>query len=151
GLIRRLPSGRWQASHMARGRRVNAPQTFDTRADAEAWLAEQQTDLARGQWRRPEPPRPAHTFATYADPWLATRKLTPRTADEYQKLLDGHLLPAFGARALDDITPAAVRAWHAALETGPTRRAHAYGLLHAILATAVADDVIAANPARIRG
>jgi integrase len=152
GLVRRLPSGRYQASHMTPGgRRVNAPHTFDTRTDAEAWLAEAQTDLSRGQWRRPEPPHQAVTFASYAASWLATRKLTPRTADEYRKILDGHLLPAFGKLALDEITPAAVRAWHAGLATGPTRRAHAYGLLHAILATAVADDAIGANPARIRG
>jgi len=91
------------------------------------------------------------TFAAYAASWLATRKLTPRTADEYRKLLDGHLLPAFGSLALDEITPPKVRAWHAGLATGPTRKAHAYGLLHAILATAVADDALTANPARIRG
>jgi integrase len=152
GKVRRLPSGRYQASHMAPdGRRVTAPETFDTRKDADAWLAGEQTDLSRGEWRRPEPPRQAVAFASYAASWLATRKLTPRTADEYRKILDGHLLPEFGAMALDDITPAMVRGWHAGLATGPTRRAHAYGLLHAILATAVADDAIAANPARIRG
>jgi integrase len=152
GLIRRLPSGRYQASHMAPdGRRVNAPATFGTRTDAEAWLAGAQTDISRDAWRRPEPPRRAVTFADYAASWLATRKLTPLTADGYAKLLRGHLLPAFGALALDEITPAMVRGWHAQLATGPTRRAHAYGLLHAILATAVADDAIAANPARIRG
>jgi integrase len=132
-------------------RRVNAPATFDTRKDAEAWLAEAQTDLSRGQWRRPEPPRQVVTFAAYAASWLDTRKLTPRTADEYRKLLGGHLLPAFGALAVDEITPPMVRAWHAGLATGPTRKAHAYGLLHAILATAVADDLIGANPCRIRG
>jgi integrase len=52
-----------------------------------------------------------------------------------------------------------VRAWHADLARGkgskvpdrPTARAHAYGLLRTILNTAVADDVIAANPCRVRG
>jgi integrase len=152
GKVRRLPSGRYQASHMAPdGRRVTAPETFDTRTDAEAWLAGEQTDLSRGQWRRPEPPRQAVTFGTYAAAWLKDRNLTERTRDEYRKILGGHLLPAFGALALDEITPAGVRAWHAGLATGPTRRAHAYGLLHAILATAVTDDAISANPARIRG
>jgi integrase len=153
GQIRRLPSGRWQASHMAPGgRRHNAPRTFDTRKDAEAWLAEAQTDLSRDQWRRPEPPRKTVTFAAYAASWLDTRKLTPRTADEYRKLLGRHLLPAFGALALDEIKPDMIRTWYAGLATGPTRKAHAYGLLHAILATAVADDAIeGANPARIRG
>jgi integrase len=152
GQIRRLPSGRYQASHIAPGgRRVNAPATFTARKDAEAWLAEAQTDISRDEWRRPEPVRNVVTFAAYAASWLATRKLTPRTRDEYRKILDGHLLPAFGKLALDEITAPMVRAWHAGLDTGPTRKAHAYGLLHAILATAVADDALASNPARIRG
>ena len=51
---------------------------------------------------------------------------------------------------LEDITPPMVRDWHAGLATGPTRKAHAYSLLRTILATAVADDAIAANPCRIR-
>ena len=51
------------------------------------------------------------------------------------------------------ITPAAVRSWHANLKTptAPTMRAHAYGLLRTIMNTAVADDVIAPNPCRVRG
>ena len=44
-----------------------------------------------------------------------------------------------------------MRAWHAAtLVDKPVMRAHAYGLLHAICATAVADELIAANPCRIK-
>ncbi len=46
-----------------------------------------------------------------------------------------------------------VREWHAGLrrETGPTMRAHAYSLLRTIMNTALADDVIPANPCRVRG
>jgi integrase len=45
-----------------------------------------------------------------------------------------------------------VRTWHAGLRTKtPTKNSHAYGLLHAILNTALADGLIATNPARIRG
>ena len=49
------------------------------------------------------------------------------------------------------LTPALVREWHArtALHT-PTTRAHAYALLKTICATAVTDDLITANPCRIR-
>ncbi len=51
------------------------------------------------------------------------------------------------------ITPAAVREWNAKLRTstGPTQRAHAYSQLRTILNTAVADEVIPANPCRVRG
>lgn len=49
------------------------------------------------------------------------------------------------------LTPAKVRAWHATLGAAhPTRNAHAYALLHAICATAVQDEVLDANPCRIR-
>ncbi len=40
GAIRQLPSGRFQASYVdSDGRRRPAPMTFDTQAEAQAWLA----------------------------------------------------------------------------------------------------------------
>ena len=59
--------------------------------------------------------------------------------------------PTLGSKRLDEISPTTVRAWYSRLDTGPTRRAHAYSLLRTILNTAVADDVIPANPCRLRG
>jgi integrase len=58
-----------------------------------------------------------------------------------------------GARRIDDITPADVRAWHQHViaSTGPTATRQAYSLLRAVLNTAVADDLIVRNPCRIRG
>ena len=46
-----------------------------------------------------------------------------------------------------------MRTWHATLGkvTGPTARSHAYALLRTVMNTAVADDLIAANPCRVRG
>lgn len=63
------------------------------------------------------------------------------------------ILPALGGTALTAITPAMVREWHIRLknQTGPTMRAHAYSLLRTIMNTALADDVIPANPCRVRG
>lgn len=156
GAIRKLPSGRWQASYVGPdGQRHTSPGgTFDTRGDAERWLAAAQTAIANEDWRRPEPTRPTMpTFGEYADTWLTDHRLRPRTRDEYRKLTNRHLRPTFGDTRLDAITPAAVRTWHAGLAavTGPTRQAHAYGLLRAMLNTALGDDVITANPCRIRG
>ena len=43
--------------------------------------------------------------------------------------------------ALDEITPLAVRAWHASYGPAhPLTRAKAYRVLHAIMATAADDD-----------
>jgi integrase len=94
-------------------------------------------------------------FETYARSWLANRtKLRPRTRDEYRKLIDRYLIPAFGTLRLDEIDAAMVRKWHADLETrtGPTQQAHAYALLRTIMGTAVTDDLRReANPCRIDG
>ena len=54
GWIRRLPSGRFQASYVSPdGPRVSAPVTFEKESQAEIWLAAQRTDLARETWRAP--------------------------------------------------------------------------------------------------
>ena len=152
GSLRTLPSGRVQARYPGPdGRYRSAPMTFDTKADADAWLAVTRTDIARDEWQRPAPPKGrAYDLSTYPRGWLAARPLAPRTRAEYQKILDDHVLPTFGQVLLPEINPPMVRDWYAHLTTGPTRKAHAYSLLKTILATAVTDDVIATNPCRIR-
>src|SRR4051794_334633 len=150
GSVRKLPSGHWQARYTSPGgHTVTAPQTFHTKLDAQAWLATVRADLVRGAWL---PADHSTTFGRYAETWLAHRPLKPRTRAHYRALLDAHLLPTFGALPIRRVSPAAVREWHArtALST-PTVRAHAYMLLKTICATAVADDLLPANPCRIRG
>ena len=92
------------------------------------------------------------TLASYAAPWLADRPLKPRTREHYQSLLDRQILPSLGDKPLRALTPVTIRSWHAELGTKtPTLRAHAYGLLRTILATAQHDGLITANPCHIRG
>ena len=92
------------------------------------------------------------TLGSYARPWLADRTLKPRTREHYQSLLDRQILPGLGDKPLRALTPVTIRAWHAELGTKtPTLRAHAYGLLRTILATAQHDGLITANPCHIRG
>jgi integrase len=150
--VRQLPSGRWQARYRdddgtLRPARTpdGRPLTFDTKLDASAWL---DCDDAREAVEERSDP----TFAEYAAVWLAGRDLKPRTRAEYATLLDRLILPTFGKVRLTRITPTRVRAWHADLNPDtPTRRAHAYSLLKAILTTAVEDDILGANPCKIRG
>jgi integrase len=79
------------------------------------------------------------------------RALRPRTRAHYQSMLQRLILPELGAAKIVTLTPAKVREWHAGLgEDHPTRNAHAYALLHAVCATAVQDEVLDANPCRIR-
>ena len=151
GKIRKLPSGRYQASYLDdTATRRTAPATFPTRAGADAWLTKQRAAIDAGTWR--DPASGAETFAGYAARWLDERGLKPRTEHDYRRILDRLLLPEFGEMPLKAITPAAVRSWYARLDAGtPVMRAHAYGLLRAMLKTAAADDLIAASPCRIRG
>jgi integrase len=161
GNIRRLPSGRYQASYKGPdGKRHTAPMTFDTPTYADAWLAGVHTDIQRERWQPPVAKSDASenasapaAFGTYAAAWLKGRDLSPSTRKLYRIILDTHILPAFEDTALTAITPAMVREWHAGLrtETGPTQRARAYSLLRTILGTAVLDDVIPVSPCRVRG
>lgn len=96
--------------------------------------------------------RATEAFGPYAEEWLAHRELKPRTRSLYRRQLDRFLLPAFGEVSLRDITPAVVRTWYSRLDPNrPTQRAQSYALMRSILSTAVADEILAANPCRIRG
>lgn len=150
GTVRKLPSGRFQASYLGPGKqRVTAPETFRARVDADRWLAKAQTAMAAGTWR--EPTAGQETFGAYGARWLVERDLKPRTRAEYDRLMTRLLAPTFGGSPLVRITPAMVRSWYAKLPADkPTQRARAYGLLSAVMRSAVLDDVIAANPCRVR-
>ncbi len=158
GNIRKLPSGNYQCRYtgpdLAEHR---APTTYTVKAAAEAWLTDERKLIEAGTWTPPARRAAAalvapQTLAEYAPAWLATRPLKPRTTVEYRRLLDGVILPTLGLVPVNAFTPAAVRGWYAGLDAGkPTRRAHAYQLLRAILSTAVDDELLPANPCRIRG
>jgi integrase len=158
GHLRKLPSGRWQASYLGPDNaRHTAPTTFTAKQDAAAWLALRHAEIVRGAWLPPaEPaPKPAkpRTLGDYATAWLAGRDLSESTRRLYRATLGKQILPAFAATPLTEITPARVRDWHDGLrtQTGPRQRAAAYALLRTILNTAIADELITANPCRVRG
>ncbi|MEP9391683.1 site-specific integrase [Gordonia sp. VNK1] len=156
GYIRKLPSGRLQASYVGPDLvRHTAPTTYTHRIDAEGWLSNERRKIEMDAW---EPPALARerakariiTLGDYADQWVEERTLKPRTRSGYKDLLRLHIKPVLGGLAVRNVTPAAVRSWYSGLGTKyPRRNSHAYGLLHAILATAVADGVITANPCSI--
>lgn len=161
GTVRRLSSGRFQARYTGPdGRRYAARRadgsalTFETRGDAEAWLTLRHSEILRNEWLPPAAPKAAPvSLRTYAEAWIRDRTLEMRTREHYIQLLRDHIYPTFGDDPVASLTPAAVRTWFATLadSTGPTARAHSYQLLRTILHTAVGDELLAANPCRIRG
>jgi integrase len=157
GKLRKLPSGRWQASYLVPdGRRFAAPQTFDAKIDADSWLLDRRRELQLGTWTDPAAsPDPAPivrvvTVGEYAEAWVRDRRLKPRTQEDYGRLLRRLILPVLGDLPITGLTRAAVRAWYDGLDPdAPTLRAHAYGLLRTICKTAVAEELIAVNPVNI--
>lgn len=153
GRVRKLPSGRYQARYVGPdGLLRPAPETFRTKRDADAWLADKQTEMRRGDWHDPDAGKVP--FGEYAAAWVEERQLTATTRQLYRSLLRHHLEPVFGAVGVAEISPPFVRRWRAdklAAGTGPTTVAKAYALLRAILGTAVADQMIRRNPCTIKG
>lgn len=152
GTTRKLASGRWQARYIGPdGQRYTAPETFETKSDAQDWLNLTRADIERNVWRDPDVG--AVNFEKYALRWMEERGLAPTTVDRYDGLLRLHILPTFGGKDLDEITPPSVRTWRAERlrVTGATTVAKSYRLLKAILQTAVDDDLLRSNPCRIKG
>ncbi|OBF55056.1 integrase [Mycobacterium sp. 852002-53434_SCH5985345] len=151
GQLRQLPSGRWQAAYTGPdGNRHKAPRTYATDDDAIGWLNIERRKIELGTWGAVER-SDGVSLRAYAQRWIEHRQLRPRTRAHYESMLARLILPELGDAKIVTLTPARVREWHAGLGTGhQTRNAHAYALLHAICATAVADEVLDANPCRIR-
>lgn len=157
GNVRKLPSGRYQATYIGPdSRRRPAPQTFVTKTDASRWLSRTETELSSGKWV--DPAAAQVTLRAYADAWLAQRTvkgqpLALRTLQTYRHSLQAWILPRLGDQRLAAVTPALVRTWHSETlsQTGPTATRQAYALLRSILNTAVTDEAIPRNPCRITG
>jgi integrase len=129
--------------------------TFETLLDSRAWLAAERRLIDGGTWIAPAARnralKPA-TLGVFAEAWLKDRPLKPRTRELYRILLDQKILPELGDLPLKSITSLTIRTWYGTLPAeSPTRRAHSYALLRTLLNNAVAEDLIASNPARIRG
>jgi integrase len=154
GSVRRLPSGRWQARYRdAAGKTHAAPETFATRPEATRFLAQVETDLARGEWTDPRAGRVL--FAEWAARWQeTTTNLRPNTRALHAYLLRRFLLPAFADTALADLDLMAVRSWLARLEreaVSPNTVAKAYRLLARIMDTAVDASLLVRNPCSVKG
>jgi hypothetical protein len=129
GSIRKLPSGKYQASYKdLKGCNQVAPQTFKTREAADQFLAIKQAEQIaekqageKGRWilnkdrgAIPLEDYIARHFATKQDWADRTRELNERLAKRWILTpVEGHLL---ADKNLDSITPLMVREWFAAVQ-----------------------------------
>jgi len=144
--------GRWRARYRGPDGRERS-QTFDRKVDADRWLAQVETDKARGQWVDP-----AHgriTFATWFAEWTATATdLRPNTLALYEYLGRRYLLPAFGSTELAKITAIDIRRWLAGMrdtKLSANTVAKAYRLLKHLMTTAADEGLIGRSPCVVKG
>ena len=140
----------WQARYTSPDGRERTKR-FGRKVDAENWLKVNEGDVVRGAWIDPRAGRV--TMRSFANGWLEQRSdLRPTTRAKYRRLLDAHVLPVLGDITLSKLSPGQVRSWHADLRgRHSATAAGGYRLLATILNTAVADEVIARSPCRVKG
>ena len=130
------------------GERV-VTKTFRRRRDADAFAATAQADRLRGMLADPRSGR--RSVELVARGWLESnpdKRQTTWAADEHA--LRKWILPSIGNREVGSISPAEVQAlvndWAERIAPRTVRR-H-YGVLRAVFAYAVANDLIARSPCR---
>jgi integrase len=151
---RQLKSGK--KAYDVKLRRPNGKQytrSFRSLREAQEYQRVELSSHLRGSWA--DSSGSGLQLSEYAREWLELKvELRPRTIELYEWLLRVHIVPALGATRLHSISPQMVRRWHASLrassEVGGSTAAKAYRLLHAVLATAVEDELLRRNPCAVR-
>ncbi|ANZ19042.1 tyrosine-type recombinase/integrase [Streptomyces noursei] len=123
--------------------------SFDTVADAKAWLAEAQTDSRRGEFVDARDGE--ITFREYVEKhWWPSQVHPAQTRESMHYRIWGHVLPYLGETPLRDIGTAELRKWSAdvqrAVGAGTAHIAWIY--LKAIMQAAVEDKRLFRNPCK---
>ena len=149
GSIRKLPSGRYQASYWHKADRHIAPDTFPTKGDAQRWLSNTETSIHKGEWIDPAGGR--LTVDELADRWKTrdpSKRFSTKARDE--TILRIHILPVLGGRRLREVTPSDIQQlineW--TQKQAPRTVDRQYDVLRALFAYAVRSDWIARSPCR---
>lgn len=123
--------------------------TFRTKREAETFDARERADRSRGAWV--DPRKADTTFGEVARYWLASnpgKRVSGLARDE--SIVRVHLLPTLERRPIGTVSPRDVQslvlAW--STESAPRTVHRQYGVLRAVLNTAVNLDLIARTPCR---
>jgi integrase len=145
--LRQKPSGRWEARYRDPSGVMRA-RTFSTKTEARDWVKETETDVRRGDWIDPRLTRT--TFEQWADEYLLTIvHLREITRGDYTRIVDLHLVPAFGEWPISQIEQVDVRRFIAEKQASglaPKTLQKIRLVLRQILETARGSGAIKANP-----
>jgi len=148
----RLPGGR--RVHRTIGpawtRRGRPPAGYFTKRLAEDWLVDvlgqARAGTLPGMWRT------GVTFAEACEDYLAhkenDRRLKPTTLRDYGSIIKAHLVPAFGALPVEDITTEMVEDWKLTLQMSNTTKIKILTVLFGVMERARKRYRLPANPIR---
>ena len=146
--IDRRPNGKWRARYRLHPGGPQRARHFDRKVDAERFLVGVQGQLLDGSYLDPAAGRV--TFGEYASSWQAAQVHRPTTVAQVDAHLRNHALPIFGDRTIGSIRPSEVQAWVKGCSgvLAPATVEVVFRIFSAILADAVADRLVARNPAK---
>jgi integrase len=152
--VRRLPSGKWQASYLGPdGERHSAEVTFPSEVDAERYLAMTARQIRSGEWtdlRQLGRRTLRECCEAYLDENPRVGRRWAETCRRNMRLHLGDLLDL----PIAQIHPPTVRAWYAKqrrLGKSRSGTAQSYRFIRSVLNVAVADEAIPKNPCVIPG
>jgi integrase len=151
GSVRKLPSGRWQASFInPAGARQTAPHTFKTKTDANRWLTLVEADISRGVWV--DERAASETLGNFARAVLRdSSTIGVRWRETCERNMRLHLAPILET-PLRAVSPTLVREWHATAlrgKGGKTSISQSYRFLRMVMNVAVREGLITRNPCQI--
>ncbi len=151
GSVRKIGHrGRWQARYLDPdlNRMIAAPETFASRVGADRWLAAKRADLDRGQVVDDRAGMQA-LEAWWPGYFAGTVRLRESTRIAYETAWRLRVQPRFGSVPVRRIRASHVEDWLADLHeqgVSSSKAIEAYGVLNRVLARAVRDQALPANP-----
>ncbi|GHH62347.1 hypothetical protein GCM10018781_10400 [Kitasatospora indigofera] len=116
---------------------------------ADQWLAQIETDMARGQYIDPSAGRT--TVKQFAEQWLRSLSMDPQSYVSTEQRIRLHVVPHLGTRPLGSVRPSHIREWLVTLTdqglSAATQRV-VFANLGTMLTAAVEDRLIPSNPCR---
>lgn len=144
--IQKRPNGKWRARHRDPYGRENA-RHFARKVDAQAWLDEVTASVVTGHYVDPRAGR--ITIRDFGQQWLDAQVFDVSTRQNVTSRLNVHVFPHLGHLELRAVKPSTIQAWIGGRVKEGCAASHVRVILtnlSSILAAAVADGMIAANP-----
>lgn len=146
GSIYQRSSGSWRAQIIIDGMRVG--KTFKKKTDAQSWKRKMQSQVEQGfDYFGSRIP-----LGDYLNQWLDAAKagLREKTADQYNRLIQNHIIPHIGDIPLTDLRLSRIERFYGTLISmglGPRTVRIVHSVLHRAFEKAVMYSLLTSNPA----